>query len=91
MGYTIQYGQTVVKKAFDKSKQLRKAKRITTICIVALALAGLFCFREYFYPGDREVTKAALENMADNIESGQSIGKAFHVFCEEIIAGADIS
>ena len=89
MGYTIQYGQTVVKKTFDKSKQ--KTKYIAIVCVVILIFTGIFCFRESLYPGDKEITKAALENMADNIQSGQKIGEALRVFCEEIIAGAEIS
>jgi len=91
LGYTIQYGQTVVKKTYDTKILKKNKKRIGIVCIVILVFAVLFCFRESLYPGDREVTKEALGNMADNIQSGQSIGNAFWVFCDEIIAGADIS
>lgn len=91
MGYIIQYGQTVVKKSCHQDKKKKIKKRIATACIIIFVFAILICIRESFYPGDRDVTKQALENMADSIQSGQGFGQAFRVFCEEIIAGADIS
>ena len=91
MGYVIDYGQTVVKKSYNTKKQCMNKKSVAIICVIILALSVLFCFRESLYPGDREVTKEALGNMADNIQSGQTIGDAFRAFCEEIITGAEIS
>ena len=89
VGYSIQYGQTIAKKYCTKST--KKKKYLIYIFISVALVVMLFCFRESFYPGDREVTKAALGTMTENIKSGQSIADAFREFCGDIIAGAEPS
>lgn len=91
MGYTIQYGQTAAKKVFHKENRVKRKKIIVLACITLVVISVLFLFRESLYPGDRAVTKEALGNMAQNIQSGESIPEAFRTFCQEIITGADFS
>ena len=55
---------------------------------VAMKVVGLTWVRDVLLPGDPEITANALQNMTDNLRSGESLLDAVTAFCREIIANA---
>ena len=55
---------------------------------VTIKVIGLTWVRDVLLPGDPAVTAAALENMTDNLRSGDSLLDAVTTFCREILANA---
>ena len=65
---------------------------LLVLVLVAAALAvkfyGLNWVKEVLLPGDPQVTEAALHNMTEGLQSGESILEAVTTFCQEIVDGA---
>lgn len=91
MGYQIQYDSTIVKNVFDEKKS--KNKRVYWLLLATLLIVGLFVFdgKDWFIPGDPEVTKAAVQEFQEDLKEGKNIGQAFSAFCKEIVDGAELS
>lgn len=94
MAYRIDYGS-----GSNQRKPLRKnipAPVIKTALFVlalvagamAMKVVGLSWVRDVLLPGDPEITATALQNMTDNLRSGESLLDAVTTFCREIIANA---
>ena len=97
MGYRIEYdGEVVVWK-----QERVNGLRVFSMAMVCLLLFGILSYHfwpegwsvleTWIYPGDLQVTKAAFQNMADNLQAGVGISDAVTVFCREILDGAQIS
>lgn len=87
MAYRIKYNLVGPDR---KSKQ--KSKRVWVI-VTVLGIGGLMAIalhlpwaRNLLLPGDAAVTAAALEDLAGNLQQGESLMDAITVFCRSIIA-----
>lgn len=96
MSYRIVYGEEPV----FKQKKIRTGRiaAYTAVCLILFASltlkfwpSGAELLQEVFLPGDAEVTRHALSNMAENLRAGEAIGDAVAVFCREIVDGAKLS
>ena len=94
MGYRIEYESH---GDVRKPLKLRHSRANISIIVLVLALVagamaikhtGLTWVQEVLLPGDPAVTAAALENMVDNIKSGDSIPEAVATFCQQIVDNA---
>lgn len=97
MSYRIVYGEEPVRWQ-RKSMRVGRIAAYTTVCLILFASltwkfwpAGAEVLQEVFLPGDADVTRQALSNMAENLRAGEAIGDAVAVFCREIVDGAQIS
>ena len=96
MGYRIVYGKTPEKTTFNDRKQ-QTGKRIA-VWTAALIAAVSICWigwshpdiRQYILPGDPQVTGAALDQLIDDIRSGDPVSDAVAAFCKEIIDSAPL-
>lgn len=97
MGYRIEYVPEA--KPFGKREPFgRKILPFTAaFLILFMALTVRFWpegrekLEALLLPGDPQVTKHALTQMADNLKSGEAIGDAVITFCKEITNGAALS
>ena len=93
MSYRIEYGKD---HRYRIPGNRRNWGRIITVFCIIFAGAGLgFCAvqqigLEGFLPGDPVITGAALDNLVESWRNGVLAGEAFTVFCEEIVAHAQI-
>ena len=93
MSYRIEYGKD---HRYRIPGNRRKWGRIITVLSIIVAGVGLgFCAvqqigLEGFLPGDPVITGAALDNLVESWRNGVPAGEAFTVFCEEIVAHAQI-
>ena len=93
MAYRITYGENNIQKQHGRKKI--KWKPIV-VGILALTLAVTLCIpagrlwlRDLILPGNEEITAGALENLAEDLENGVSLGDAVDAFCYEIIHGQE--
>lgn len=93
MSYRVEYGKN---PKYPVSSNRRKWYKVLLVIVIVIsgAITGLYFVQtidlHVLLPGDPMVTGAALDNMIDNLRSGQSTGEAFSVFCKEIITHAQI-
>lgn len=85
MGYFVSYGPQYPKPA-------PRGKKWLLVVLVLLVVLGVRYFAgqipwEQLIPGDTAVTVAAMENLADALSQGESVGQAITAFCQQILAG----
>ena len=89
MAYRITYES--VEKPKSRFRLGRKGWVATALVLVlvlgamAVKNSGLDFVKTYLLPGDPAVTAAALEDLAEDLQQGESLIAAFRAFCEEII------
>lgn len=94
MEYRITYGEGSIQKQAVRKPQIRLKWKALLPALCALVFAvtlavpsGRLWLRDLILPGDEEITASALENLAQNLGNGVSVGEAVAVFCDEIIYG----
>lgn len=95
MAYDILYGADAIKYEIQErnsGKQKRTVALIAAVCAIAM---GLFILRtpqvrDFLIPGDKEVTRAALADMVQDIQNGEDISEAITAFCRDIITHAEV-
>lgn len=90
MGYLIRYDI----RGFAKKKRRRdrvSRKKIAKFCFGAVLACVLVLgiisgkFKSVIYPGDTTVTKAAVNQMIEDIKEGESVAEALATFCKDVI------
>ena len=95
MGYRVEY-ETVGK--VRRMEHRRSGRAALTALFFALFLfltamlwpEGRAALREIFLPGDPVVTVAALETLAEELQTGAELGDALENFCRSIVREAEI-
>ena len=89
MGYYIRYQPEKNDKYPEEVHKRKDLVRIIASVVLLIALLSGVFFREeiteFLIPGDASVTKAAVSEMIESIETGTSVGEAITVFCRELI------
>ena len=85
MGYRIAYSEETSHKFPEK---IRKKKPLLWVATGALLIGLLAGGWKLLLPGNPEVTRTALANLAEDIRGGESLGQAVTAFCQEIIDNA---
>lgn len=93
MGYQIRYdsvGKLPQKRRRSRTGWLAGFLVIALLaCAITVKTVGLKWVQEVLLPGDPAVTAAALEQMAEDLRAGDSLGEAITAFCEEIMKHAE--
>lgn len=96
MAYRIVYGADMQKK--HKSEFNFLQFQVMTAVFLLLFTLGVRQFwpegtqklREVLLPDTQNETQSAFETLAENLASGESIGDAVTVFCQEILHDAEL-
>ena len=93
MGYKVQYG---VNRHERRNRRALLRKWVIAILLdVILVTAWVMDMRGTLYeallPGDPVVTASALENLRQDLASGEPLGEAVTAFCREVIDGAALA
>ena len=96
MSYQIQYNKTGMQ--IDLSEDAVRTKRPVPWKIIAL-IAAILCvyalnvsvIRDFFIPGDKQITKAAFQELDQSLKDGQPFTQAFYEFCREVVQKDDIT
>ena len=88
MHYRIVYGKK--KRSHQQLTKRQKAFVIAAFVCISLAIFCLLGGTKLLLPGDAEVSGAALENMVQAFQNGETLADAVTAFCEEILANAQI-
>lgn len=89
MGYRVEY-QTVRKVRRMEQKKSGQAALTAVFFVVFLIITTLLwpegreVLREILLPGDPAVTVAALETLAEELQTGVQLGDALENFCQSI-------
>lgn len=59
---------------------------VTTVTVSVAHFAGAQWAKHLLFPGDPEITAAALEGLAKELQQGSSVMDAVTAFCREVIA-----
>ena len=88
MSYRIQYDT----KKHPWQKRLKRQKYVLPVGIICLSLLTLGYFGmdklQFLLPGEPSVTAAALDNMANSLQEGETLQEAITAFCREILDNA---
>lgn len=88
MSYRIQYDT----KKHPWQKRLKRLKYVLPVGIICLSLLTLGYFGmdklQFLLPGEPSVTAAALDNMANSLQEGETLQEAITAFCREILDNA---
>ena len=92
MGYRIEY------ESIGKIPRQQRKKRtgiiagaiviLLVLCAITVKTVGLEWVQEVLLPGDPAITALALENMVEDLRSGEGFVDAIKTFCQEIIQNA---
>lgn len=88
MHYRIVYGKD--KRRFPMLTKRQKVMITTAAVCIAMTAVCLLWGTQWLLPGDPQVSGAALENMADSLQNGESLADAVVAFCQEIVANAQM-
>ena len=93
MGYQISYENGGVKTNFTGKKQFDKMKGIRVAILIVIGIFLVACisseeFRHLLLPGNEEVTRAAVTDLVESIQSGEGMEEAITAFCRQIIENA---
>jgi len=94
MGYKIQYDpQSNYKFPANMTRPLLKKWCVGAILLTFLVVGTVIAgnngmLKNILYPGDPDVTSAALREMLSDIRAGESVKEAVTEFCIEIIENA---
>lgn len=87
MAYRIKYNLVGPnRKTTQKNKRTGAILTVLGICGFVVIALHLPWARDLLLPGDSAVTAAALEDLAENLQQGESLMDAITVFCRNIIA-----
>lgn len=91
MGYSIQYPAKTASKFMPV--KVKKVPHNWWLAVgIGIVIIGLFLarnpLRNVLFPGDPEVTDAALEKMVSAIQEGEDLYSAAQVFCGEVVNSA---
>lgn len=96
MAYRIVYGTDKPPKEKSDFSWLQ-FQVITAVFLLLFTLSvrqlwpeGTQKLREILLPDTQSVTQSAFETLAENLASGESIGEAVTVFCQEILHDAEL-
>ena len=88
MSYRIQYDT----KKHPWQKRLKRQKYVLPVGIICLSLLTLGYFGmdklQFLLPGEPSVTAAALDNMTNSLQEGETLQEAITAFCREILDNA---
>ena len=91
MSYRIAYGR---KMHFMKTSIRHKRVRMHRVALAIFVCAALVCVlcstqvRRLLLPGDKQITEAALGQLADDLRNGEPVYDSVVVFCREILEHA---
>ena len=94
MAYRIDYSSgSLQRKTVHRKPLVPTIKTILFILAlivgaVTVKVVGFTWVRDVLLPGNPAVTATALQNMTDNLRSGDSLLDAITTFCQEIVAHA---
>lgn len=96
MGYCIEYENGRAKRR-RTGTQRKELWALAAVVIVLLGvISGFFwpegaaAFRNFWIPGDPEVTIRAIETMVENLRSGEGTQEAVTAFCREILENGEM-
>jgi hypothetical protein len=94
MAYRITYGDGNIQKQSVRTRKIKWKPILVGISVSALAVtlfipAGRLWLRDMILPGDEQITAGALEDLAEDLGNGVSLGDAVDAFCYEIIHGQE--
>lgn len=92
MGYCIEYQKgTAVKKRRGEKRQWGwlTAAVLAAVIFASVRIAGYDRVKQFFIPGDPEVTQSAFHGFVEGIRGGTGLSESFAVFCREIIENAN--
>lgn len=95
MGYRVEY-ETVRKVRRMEQKTARLPALTAGAFLLFLILVGSLwpkgkeVLREMLIPGDPAVTVAALEDLAQELETGAELGDALENFCRTVVREAEL-
>ena len=88
MSYRIQYDT----KKHPWQKRLKRQKRVLIVGVICFALLIIGYFgmdkMQFLLPGEPSVTAAALDNMTNSLQEGETLQEAITAFCREILDNA---
>ena len=88
MSYRIQYDT----KKHPWQKRLKRQRYVLPVGIICISLLTLGYFGmdklQFLLPGDPSVTAAALDNMTNSLQEGETLQEAITAFCREILDNA---
>ncbi len=89
MAYRIEYKALSPKKSGFCRKYgmfiLVTLLLVATVTISVANLSGALWVRHLLFPGDPQVTAAALEGLAEDLQQGSSVMDAITAFCRDVI------
>jgi len=88
MSYQIQYVPEMNRRYPKRKKttgMIGKRMMIPLILIGLIVCVGVRPIRDWLFPGDPDVTDAAAQKMVESLRSGDGIGDAVTVFCQEVL------
>ena len=95
MGYRVEYGP--VKKVRGLERRISRVSSLIAVCLLLFfLLVGYFwpegadVLQKLVFPGDPVVTASALEDLTENLRSGDSLSECMSTFCVQILEGARI-
>lgn len=95
MGYRIDYQP--IKKVRNLEKRTAGVPAMTALFLMLFFMLvfsfwpqGAELLREMLIPGDPDVTVAALETFAQELQCGESLYSAFDTFCRQLLAEAQL-
>ena len=89
MAYKMEYGMgspIVLSTKNVKRKGKVGIKKLLLVCII-VALIVLCATTDIFIPGDKEITKAAMNNLVNDVKGGEQVVDAFAAFCQTVLQG----
>lgn len=95
MGYRVEYGP--VKKVRGLERRVSRVSALIAVCLLLFFLLvgsiwpeGAQTLQRLIFPGDPVVTAAALEDLTENLRSGEALSDCMSAFCIQILEGAKI-
>jgi len=88
MGYQIQYGPEKNNKYPVRKYARRNYRRMWIVAGCALVLCAALTrrpLRNWLFPGDPDVTDAAVSKMTESLQAGEGLREAVTVFCLEVL------
>ena len=95
MGYRIDY--LPIRKVRNLEKRTSGIPALTALFFLLFVFLvfsfwprGAALLREILIPGDPDVTVAALETFARELNRGENLSSAFEAFCRQVLAEAQL-
>lgn len=95
MGYRVEYGP--VKKVRGLEKRVSRVSSLIAVCLLLFFVlvssfwpAGREILQKLIFPGDPVVTAAALDDLTENLRSGEDLSDCMAAFCIQVLEGAKL-